>query len=125
MPQDPATHIPLHEADVLVEKSKRALAACHDKGRAVQHLCVAGGVAANTVIRNGLNDLCNDADISFIAPPLSLCTDNAAMIAFAAIEQSRSDQLQNEGNEIVARPRWPLDAVRPSGIGHGKKGAKA
>jgi N6-L-threonylcarbamoyladenine synthase len=67
-------------ADVLVEKSRRALAlADHVTGFAV-----AGGVAANKAIRAGLESVSREADVPFLAPPLALCTDNAAMIASAA-----------------------------------------
>lgn len=47
-------------------------------------LCVAGGVAANLALRNALSDLCKDKNIKFHCPDISLCTDNAAMIAASA-----------------------------------------
>lgn len=84
---------------------------------------VAGGVAANTQIRSALESLCTEFDIQFLAPPLSLCTDNAAMIAHTGIELlglGYSDDLSLE-----ARPRWPLDQSQPALLGSGKKGAKA
>ncbi len=62
-------------ADVLTEKSRRALARCPD----ITGFAVAGGVAANTVLRGQLMALAGD--LPFVAPPLALCTDNAAMIA--------------------------------------------
>jgi N6-L-threonylcarbamoyladenine synthase len=105
-------------ADVLVEKSRRALT---DHPAAV--FAVAGGVAANTEIRARLTALCEDLGVTFLAPPLRLCTDNAAMIAWAGIEQFRlrgADDLT-----LSARPRWPLDQTSPALIGSGKKGAKA
>jgi N6-L-threonylcarbamoyladenine synthase len=70
-------------------------------------LVVAGGVAANRRIRGALEDLAAKHRLRFVAPPLQLCTDNAAMIAWAGIERLRrgaSDPL-----DIAARPRWPLD----------------
>ena len=61
--------------------------------------------------------------LRFVAPPLSLCTDNAAMIAWAGIELER---IGNPGLvPLVARPRWPLDDSQPALLGSGKKGAKA
>ncbi len=102
-------------ADVLVEKSRRAL----DLGE-VTAFAVAGGVAANQTLRAAL---CQITDLPFAAPPLALCTDNAAMIAYAgllAFEGGRSDDLT-----LAARPRWPLDRDAAPMIGSGKKGAKA
>ncbi len=69
-------------------------------------LVVAGGVAANTAIRERLNDLCARNGFRFVAPPLHLCTDNAAMIAWAGIERlalGHSDPF-----DVSPRARWPL-----------------
>ncbi|MCV3269976.1 tRNA (adenosine(37)-N6)-threonylcarbamoyltransferase complex transferase subunit TsaD [Roseobacter sinensis] len=109
--------------DVLVEKSHRALDLYRDTGPGQPSFCVAGGVAANTAIRRGLETLCADAGVRFCAPPLALCTDNAAMIAFAAIEQMSTRP--PDGFALSARPRWPLDRASPAMLGSGKKGAKA
>jgi N6-L-threonylcarbamoyladenine synthase len=106
-------------ADVLAEKTRRALLACPD----VTALAVAGGVAANVEIRARLMALCTGLDLPFLAPPLALCTDNAAMIAWAGIE--RFQMGGRDGMELAARPRWPLDQTAPALIGSGKKGAKA
>ena len=84
---------------------------------------VAGGVAANSEIRAKLQDLCADHSIAFNAPPLKYCTDNAAMIAYAAAEIYMNDLV--DPTHLVARPRWPLDQSKRPLIGHGKKGAKA
>ena len=86
-------------------------------------LVVAGGVAANGAIRSALEALASRHGMGFVAPPLWLCTDNAAMIAWAGIERFR-DGLR-DGMDLVARPRWPLDATAAPMIGSGKKGAKA
>jgi N6-L-threonylcarbamoyladenine synthase len=63
------------------------------------------------------------AGVPFLAPPLRLCTDNAAMIAWAGIEQLRAGI--EPATDFVARPRWPLDETAPALLGSGKKGAKA
>ena len=63
------------------------------------------------------------ARLRFTAPPLALCTDNAAMIAWAGIERFRLGLIDDA--DLVARPRWPLDQSQPALIGSGKKGAKA
>jgi N6-L-threonylcarbamoyladenine synthase len=86
-------------------------------------LCVAGGVAANKAIRAMLETVSAKAGVPFIAPPLRLCTDNAAMIAWAGIEQLRAGV--EPSTDFVARPRWPLDETALAMLGSGKKGAKA
>ena len=79
----------------------------------------AGGVAANSQIRAKLQDLCADHSIAFNAPPLKYCTDNAAMIAYAAAEIYMNDLV--DPTHLVARPRWPLDQSKRPLIGHGKR----
>jgi N6-L-threonylcarbamoyladenine synthase len=109
--------------DVLAEKTRRAMAIYMEHAPAAPALCVAGGVAANTAIRSGLETVSAKNNARFIAPPLALCTDNAAMIAYAAAEQS---SLRDPDDlTLSARPRWPLDTNQPSMLGSGKKGAKA
>ena len=110
-------------ADVLAEKSRRALAACLDQTPGISAFAVAGGVAANGVLRSALEDVAHRAGTRFIAPPLALCTDNAAMIAWAGIERFRAGHADDL--TLAARPRWPLDRAAPALIGGGKKGAKA
>ncbi len=70
-------------------------------------LVVSGGVAANRAIRARLSGLAADHGMSFSAPPHALCSDNAAMIAWAGIE--RLQRGMTDGFDISARPRWPLD----------------
>lgn len=110
-------------SDVLAEKTRRALAIYLASAPARPAFAVAGGVAANKVIRAKLETICAVLGIEFIAPPLRLCTDNAAMIAWAGIERFR-DGLGNAA-DLIARPRWPLDTSAAPLIGSGKKGAKA
>jgi N6-L-threonylcarbamoyladenine synthase len=105
-------------ADVLAEKTRRAL---NQTGAGV--LAVAGGVAANAAIRAQLEAVATAAGARFVAPPLRLCTDNAAMIAWAGLERFRDGA--RDDMDLSARPRWPLDAASPALIGSGKKGAKA
>lgn len=105
-------------ADVLSEKTRRALAA-----HPVPTLAVAGGVAANATIRAGLDAVAREAGVAFVAPPLALCTDNGAMIAWAGIERFRLGH--RDGMDLAARPRWPLDRSAAPMLGAGKRGAKA
>ncbi len=106
-------------AEVLAEKSRRALAAAGD----VAAFAVAGGVAANGEIRAALTRVAGEAGVAFTAPPLALCTDNAAMIAWAGIERLRLGA--RDGFDLPARPRWPLDEGAAPLVGGGRKGAKA
>lgn len=110
-------------AEVLAEKARRAAAIYLAMRPAAPVLAVAGGVAANARIRAGLMAVCAGKGLRFVAPPLALCTDNAAMIAWAGIERFRLGHV--DGMDLVARPRWPLDQTQPALIGSGRKGAKA
>jgi N6-L-threonylcarbamoyladenine synthase len=109
--------------DVLAEKSRRALKEYLSLNPSQPILAVAGGVAANMAIRGELETVCAKHDTAFLAPPLALCTDNAAMIAWAGIERFRAGQ--QDDMFLQARPRWPLDQRAPAMLGSGKKGAKA
>jgi N6-L-threonylcarbamoyladenine synthase len=99
--------------DCLVDRTARALR----RVDGATALVVAGGVAANGRIRAALTDLAHAHDLPFVAPPLWLCTDNAAMIAWAGalrFEAGLVDTL-----DAPARARWPLDpsAERARGAG--------
>lgn len=107
-------------SEVLAEKTRRALSG---GGEASTRLCVAGGVAANQTIRQQLEGVAKAAGAEFTAPPLHLCTDNAAMIAFAALLNWKEDRFDDM--TLSARPRWPLDSNAQPMLGSGKKGAKA
>lgn len=100
--------------DCLVDRSRIALAACPEATAFV----VAGGVAANGAIRAALTGLAHQYDKIFVAPPLWLCTDNGAMIAWAGAERLAAGLIDDLS--VAARPRWPLDpaadAVRGAGV---------
>ncbi len=87
-------------------------------------LVVAGGVAANQEIRRTLQSLCLEFDFRFIAPPMRLCTDNAAMIAWAGLERLAGD-FPPDRLDVQPRSRWPLDGNAKTVLGSGKRGAKA
>lgn len=107
-------------AEVLAKKTSRAIDMAGVRPTA---LAVAGGVAANRTIRTMLEAASTRVGVPFLAPPLRLCTDNAAMIAWAGIEHLRAGL--SPTMDFVARPRWPLDDRSPALLGSGKKGAKA
>jgi N6-L-threonylcarbamoyladenine synthase len=109
---DIAASFQLAAIDCVIDRTRKAL---QQIGRPTA-LVVAGGVAANQAVRAALEGLAAEFDLPFVAPPLALCTDNAAMIAWAGIERlGQSDSL-----DFAARPRWPLDPsaepVRGAGV---------
>ncbi|MDF2234649.1 tRNA (adenosine(37)-N6)-threonylcarbamoyltransferase complex transferase subunit TsaD [Albimonas sp. CAU 1670] len=110
-------------AEVLAKKTARALREFAPEAGPSPAIAVAGGVAANAVLRAELETAAAAEGWRLVAPPLRLCTDNAAMIAWAGAEK-----LAREGDDALdlpARPRWPLDAGAAPLIGSGKRGAKA
>lgn len=109
-------------ADTLAEKTRRAIIAFGQLAGG-QALAVSGGVAANKLIGQKLQDVAHEQGFSFIAPPLKYCTDNAAMIAWAGLEQFAKGA--RDDMTLAARPRWPLDQSAQPMLGSGKKGAKA
>lgn len=69
-------------------------------------LVVAGGVAKNSAVRSAMENLAKKHNVTFAAPPMNLCTDNGAMIAWAGIENYRLGRVVT--TPIAPRPRWPL-----------------
>ena len=113
-------------AEVLAEKTRRAVAEARARALDLTALAVAGGVSANGEIRARLAQVADADGLPFAAPPLALCTDNAAMIAWAGIERARLGLFDDM--TLPARPRWPLDpgsAGEAPLLGAGRKGAKA
>ncbi len=104
--------------DVLVDRLERAM----DNFGPPSALVVAGGVAANAYLRDRLEAVARTRAWRWIAPPAALCTDNAAMIAWAGLERLRAGLVEPDAG---IRPRWPLDADASAGFGSGRKGRKA
>lgn len=103
-PADIAASFQQAAIDCVLDRTRIALAAMEP----VTALVVAGGVAANLKIRAALEGLAASHNLPFIAPPLALCTDNAAMIAWAGIEKLAAGH-PADPLDVSARPRWPLD----------------
>ncbi len=112
-------------ADTVVDRTRQAMRLL-PAGRDVhegRHLVVAGGVAANQALRAALTQLAESQGYTFHAPPLALCGDNAAMIAWAGAERYARGHVDNLTAPV--RPRWPLDTDAAPALGAGSKGAKA
>jgi len=97
--------------DCLADRTANAIVMAREDA-APTALVVAGGVAANGALRRRLEDVAAVGGLRLVAPPLKLCTDNAAMIAWAGIERLRLGL--TDGLDFAPRPRWPLDpSARP------------
>ncbi|HEU5483235.1 MAG TPA: tRNA (adenosine(37)-N6)-threonylcarbamoyltransferase complex transferase subunit TsaD [Sphingomicrobium sp.] len=112
-PADIAASFQQAVVDCLVDRTRLALEAS-----AAPALVVAGGVAANDAIRSALQQLASDSGRRFSVPPAWLCTDNAAMIAWAGVERFGLGLVDDLSAPAMAR--WPLDRdaekVRGAGV---------
>ncbi len=91
---------------VFVDRTANAIKMLEEEGAFPTALAVAGGVAANKAVRQGLQDLATRHRLPFTAPPIELCTDNGAMVAWAGLERLRLGMA--DGLDFAARPRWEL-----------------
>lgn len=114
-PQDIAASFQQAVVDCLIDRTRRALRRIEPPTA----LVVAGGVAANKAVRDALEMLAGEHGLPFIAPPLWLCTDNAAMIAWAGAERLATGLVDDL--DVPARARWPLDPTAEKARGAGVK----
>ena len=105
--------------DCLVDRTRNAIATARPGSPIDGGLVLAGGVAANRVLRDRLAGLAAESELPFVAPPPALCTDNAAMIAWAGLERLGVGEV--DGLDFAPRPRWPLDPDAAPAIGAGVK----
>ena len=106
--------------EILNVKCKSAMnefSSTHKKSKKV--FVISGGVAANKSIRNNLDQLSKEMGFENFFPPIELCSDNAAMIAWAGIERFKKGIKDNL--DVLAKPRWPLDPDAPFLKGAGVK----
>lgn len=92
--------------DCITNRLEHALHDARVRAAAPKSLVVAGGVAKNSAIRAAMENLAAAHDMIFAAPPMNLCTDNGAMIAWAGLENYRAGRVVT--TPIAPRPRWPL-----------------
>jgi N6-L-threonylcarbamoyladenine synthase len=108
-------------ADRLTMAVAEFRAACPDV--ATPALIVAGGVAANARLKAVFESAAEEHRLRLVVPPPKLCTDNAAMIAWAGAERLALGLV--DGLDAPARARWPLDRTQSPVYGAGKLGPKA
>jgi len=105
---------------ILYEKTNKAMEEfLKGKKNIKKTFVIAGGVASNLKIRESLTKLSKEKKFSPIFPPINLCSDNAAMIAWAGIERYKMKFIDNL--EFASKARWPLDASAPYMKGPGLK----
>jgi len=106
--------------EILYEKTKVAMEEfLKNKQNKKKNFVIAGGVASNLKIRENLTTLAKEKKFSSIFPPINLCSDNAAMIAWAGIERYKINLIDNL--EFASKARWPLDKSAPFLKGPGLK----
>ena len=106
--------------EILYEKTKIAMEEyLKDKKNITNTFVIAGGVASNLSIRKNLIKLAEKKNFISVFPPLNLCSDNAAMIAWTGIERYKINLIDNL--EFPSKARWPLDASAPFLKGPGLK----
>jgi N6-L-threonylcarbamoyladenine synthase len=110
--------------DMAEDRTVNAVAAFAEAaGRPPQALVVAGGVAANRALRKRLEEVSAREGVALVAPPPELCTDNAAMIAWAGAMRLAHGLTSDP--DMAARARWPLDEASEPLLGSGRLGARA
>ena len=106
--------------EILYEKTKIAMKEfLKVKQNKKNTFVIAGGVAANLTIRKNLTKLAKENQFTSIFPPTNLCSDNAAMIAWAGIERFKINLIDDLG--FPSKARWPLDSSAPFLKGPGLK----
>jgi len=106
--------------EILYEKTKVAMDNfLKNKKNKKNIFVIAGGVASNMKIRENLKKLSEEKKFLPIFPPKNLCSDNAAMIAWAGIERYKINLIDNL--KSPSKARWPLDASAPFLKGPGLK----
>ena len=106
--------------EILYEKTKVAMEEfLKNKNNKKKNFVIAGGVASNISIRENLIKLSKEKKFNPVFPPINLCSDNAAMIAWAGIERYKINLIDNL--EFQSKARWPLDKTAPFLKGSGIK----
>jgi len=105
--------------DAVVDRVRQAAAIARTSHPELERLVIAGGVAANSYLRSRLAGLADETSLELVAPPIALCTDNAAMVAWTGIERLRMGL--RDPLDCAPRARWPLDPAAAPATGAGVK----
>ena len=97
-------------SDILCKKIAIAIGVINEKKVNYKNVVIAGGVAANKYLRKNLSVEVEKKNKKLILPPVDLCTDNGAMIAWAGYELYQSGIRSNM--DFRASPRWPLEEMK-------------
>lgn len=108
-------------ADVLEDRVKKSMEKFEKEMGHKATVMIGGGVGSNEFIADRLRNVIEEKKWKMIVPPKNLCTDNAAMIAWAGIERMKKNM---KAKDCGIKPRWPLDENAKTKMGKGKKGAK-
>ena len=93
--------------EIIKDRLERAIVLAKEKTTVpLNHMVIVGGVAANRFIYAGIKDIAGDHALECVTPPIKLCTDNGAMIAWAGVEYYQKGI--SHPLSFPARPRWPL-----------------
>ncbi len=96
-------------ADAMADRTANAIALFRRQCPGGETLVAVGGVAANQALRTRIESVAQEHGLAFVAPPPRLCTDNAAMVAWAGIERLALGLA--DGLDFAPRPRWPLEEL--------------
>lgn len=96
----------------VVKVVEKKVKICLEKNQDLKTLVISGGVGANMAIRHALQGLCSQYGVEFCAPPISLCTDNGAMIAWTGLEYLKKGKASDL--DFSPKPRWPLGCAANS-----------
>jgi N6-L-threonylcarbamoyladenine synthase len=107
-PEDVCASFQSAVIDILADRTRRAMQMYERDFPGARQLVVAGGVAANRAIGAALARLCAAENYGLTVPAPALCTDNAAMIAWAGLERAAAGD--TDGFSVSPRARWPLSA---------------
>jgi N6-L-threonylcarbamoyladenine synthase len=110
---DIAASVQISAAEALVDRVKNAIAMASAEVRNNSTFVIAGGVAANRMIRQKLTEVGNNAGYNVFIPPIGLCTDNAVMIAWTGL--SYYTRGVESDLRIDARSRWELSSMTSEG----------
>ncbi|MDR3285503.1 MAG: tRNA (adenosine(37)-N6)-threonylcarbamoyltransferase complex transferase subunit TsaD [Holosporales bacterium] len=96
-------------ANALIDKARRALGMTCEEVKKKRTFVVSGGVAANQTIRKAFQELCDCSNFQLFCPPIHLCTDNAAMVAWLGLEQYKAGFINDIS--FTPKPRWALEKL--------------